>query len=60
MPENVTRNAETKWSPAAVQKLTELWAAHVPVALIAQTLGRPAHEVSGKAVELKLSRDTAR
>lgn len=56
MTENVTRNAETIWSPAAVQKLAELWAARVPAPLIAQTLGRPEHEVRAKAVELKLPR----
>lgn len=56
MPENVTRNAETRWSPQAVKKLEQLWTARVPLALIAQTLGRPAHEVSGKAMELKLKR----
>lgn len=57
MPENVTRNADTQWSPAAVKKLEELWTARVPVHLIAQTLGRTEHEVSGKAVELKLKRN---
>lgn len=56
MPENVTRNAGTAWTPTSVCKLAELWAAGTPTSHIAATLGRGESEVGAKAVELKLPR----
>lgn len=53
---NTSRNADTAWKLASVQKLQELWSAGVPTHLIAQTLGRPEHEIAAKASELKLPR----
>jgi len=53
---NTSRNADTAWKLASVQKLQELWAAGVPANLIAQALGRSEHEISAKASELKLPR----
>jgi hypothetical protein len=56
MPENVTLNSGTNWTPAAVKKLAELWAAGTPADTIAAALGRSPSEVGQKAVELKLPR----
>jgi len=53
---NTSRNADTAWKLASVQKLQELWSAGVPANLIAQALGRPEHEIAAKASELKLPR----
>ncbi|MET0182292.1 MAG: hypothetical protein ABW199_05345 [Caulobacterales bacterium] len=56
MRDNVTLNAEKCWSLASVEKLAELWKENVPAELIAQTLGRPTHEITSMATELKLRR----
>ncbi|MEJ0022669.1 MAG: hypothetical protein WDN76_03950 [Alphaproteobacteria bacterium] len=56
MPENVTLNSGISWTPAAVKRLAELWAAGTPTSHIAAALGRGESEVGAKAVELKLPR----
>jgi hypothetical protein len=56
MPENVTLNSGTNWTPAAVKRLAELWEAGTPTSQIAVALGRGESEVGLKAVELKLPR----
>ena len=54
MTENVTLNAGSPWTIAAVDKLRELWSGGVEPALIGHTLGRPEPEVRAKAAELRL------
>jgi hypothetical protein len=54
MTENVTLNAGSPWTIAAVDKLRELWNGGVAPKMIGHTLGRPEHEVRAKASELRL------
>lgn len=54
MTENVTLNAGSPWTIAAVDKLRELWNAGVAPGMIGHTLGRPEPEVRAKASELRL------
>lgn len=54
MRENVTANADAKWTVEGVRKLEQLWKSGVPVATIAATMGRPEAMIREKAVELKL------
>ncbi len=57
--DNVTLNAGTPWTITAIDKLRELWAADVPLAIISHTLGRPEAEVRAKAAELRLPQHIA-
>ena len=54
MTENVTLNAGSPWTIAAVDKLRELWREGVSPELVSHTLGRPESEVRAKAAELRL------
>ena len=54
MTDNVTLNEGHPWTPAAVDKLRELWREGVTPEMVAHTLGRPEGEVRAKASELRL------
>jgi hypothetical protein len=59
LTENVTLNAGSPWTVAAIEKLKELWIGGVDAALVAHTLGRPEPEVRAKAAELRLPQHVA-